>query len=184
MKLIYKSSYDRGLNYLLVMWPQIKKEVPEATLDIYYGWVTFDKGYSNNPQAMEWKKGMLELMKQEGITEHGRVSKEELDKATANADIWAYPTNFGETNCITALDSQKLGCVPVTMAYAGLLDTVYSGVMIEGDINQPQIQQEFIKELVSLWKDKEKYNKERQKGIDGSKKFAWSRIARLWVDHF
>jgi hypothetical protein len=166
------------------MWSSIKKEIPEATLDIYYGWNLYDKAHFNNPSMMGWKKMMIELMNQEGITEHGRVSKKELDEATAKSDIWAYPTDFGETNCITALDSQKLGCVPVTIAYAGLLDTVYSGVLIEGDINLGDTKDKFLKELLALWKDKKRYETEKQKGIDGAKKFAWSRIARLWVDHF
>ena len=184
MKLIYKSSYDRGAEHLLNMWSEIKKEVPEATLSIYYGWNLFDKGHANNPQMMKWKENMIKMMQQEGITEYGRVSKEELDKATANADIWAYPTHFGETNCITALDSEKLGCVPVTMAYAGLLDTVYSGVLIDGDIYEEATRKEFVKELISLWKDKERLAKEKQKGIDGAKNFEWKRIAKLWTEHF
>lgn len=184
MKLIYKSSYDRGLEILLNMWKYIKKQVPDATLDIYYGWILFDKGYANNPEKMEWKKTMIELMKQDGVTEHGRVSKEVLDEATAKSDIWAYPTFFGETNCITALDSQKLGCVPVTMAYAGLKDTVYSGVLLEGDIKDPFVFQNYIKELIKLWNDKERLNIEKKKGIDGAYKFEWSNIAKLWVEHF
>lgn len=184
MKLIYKSSYDRGLIHLLTMWKDIKAQVPDATLDCYYGWNLFDKGYENNPEMMKWKAMMIELMSQDGIKEHGRVSKEELDKATSMSDIWAYPTHFGETNCITALDSQKLGCVPVTIAYAGLLDTVYSGVLIEGNIYEKETKEKFLKELISLWNDKERLNKEKEKGIEGAKKFEWSRIARLWMDHF
>jgi len=30
----YFSSYDRGLECLLNMWPEVVKEIPEATLDI------------------------------------------------------------------------------------------------------------------------------------------------------
>lgn len=184
MKLIYKSSYDRGLEHLLRMWKDIKQEVPEATLDIYYGWNLFDKGHANNPQMMKWKEMMIELMSQDGIKEHGRVSKTELDKATANADIWAYPTHFGETNCITALDSQKLGCVPVTIAYAGLLDTVYSGVLIDGDIYEKETRDKFVKELINLWNDKDRLALEKRKGIQGASKFSWTNIAKEWVKHF
>jgi glycosyltransferase involved in cell wall biosynthesis len=190
MKLIYKSSYDRGLIYLLKMWSDIKKEIPDATLDIYYGWVLFDKFHSNNPDMLKWKNEMLELMKQDGITEHGRVSKEELDKATANADIWAYPTDFGETNCISALDSLKLGCVPVTVNYAGLQDTVYAGVKIDVDTNKPSFmslpenQKKWLDALFKLWKDKKRYEAEKIKGIEGAKDFEWEIIARKWMDHF
>ena len=35
MKLIWKSSYDRGLQEMLEMWPLIKNEVPEATMRVF-----------------------------------------------------------------------------------------------------------------------------------------------------
>jgi glycosyltransferase involved in cell wall biosynthesis len=133
---------------------------------------------------MKWKAMMIELMSQDGIKEHGRVSKDELDAATAKCNIWAYPTHFGETNCITALDSQKLGCVPVTIAYAGLLDTVYSGVLIDGDIYEKETREKFVQELIALWNDKERLNAEKQKGIEGASKFAWSNIATKWTEYF
>ncbi len=74
--------------------------------------------------------------------------------------------------------------MPVTIAYAGLLDTVYAGVLIDGDIYEEATRKEFVKELISLWKDKERLAKEKQKGIDGAKEFEWKRIAKLWTDHF
>jgi len=36
---IYTSSYDRGLEHLLKMWPDVKKAVPDAELHIFYGWI-------------------------------------------------------------------------------------------------------------------------------------------------
>lgn len=184
-KLIWKSSYDRGLQEMLEMWPMIKKELPDATLDIYYGWNLFDKNYGNNKQMMDWKTYILELMKQDGVAEHGRVSKTKLDAATSLADIWPYPTNWPETNCINALDSQKLGAVPVAMVHSGLLDTVFSGVMIPGMFSDGIDNKEvFVKELVALWKDQDRYEKEKKKGIEGAKEFAWDKIASKWIEYF
>ena len=39
---IYGSSYDRGLEHLLKLWPDVIKEVPNAQLRIFYGWILFD----------------------------------------------------------------------------------------------------------------------------------------------
>jgi hypothetical protein len=39
-QLIYASSYDRGLDNLLNLWPKIKAQVPQASLKIFYGWNT------------------------------------------------------------------------------------------------------------------------------------------------
>lgn len=98
-KFIYKSSYDRGLETLLKMWPLIKKELPDAELKVCYGFDLFLKAYSNNPYMMKWKKDMETLMEQDGITHYGRVSKSKLDELTADSDFWVYPTHFQETNC-------------------------------------------------------------------------------------
>jgi glycosyltransferase involved in cell wall biosynthesis len=183
-RMIYASSYDRGLEHLLKMWPEIIKELPGAKLEVCYGWELFLKGYANNPQMMKWKEQMDEMMKQEGITHHGRVSKDKLDEITASCDLWVYPTHFEETNCITALRSQSLGCVPVTMELAALQDTVFSGVKIDGDITDPEVQKLYIKELVSLAKDEKRLKEERVKAIEGAKKYSWVNIVKEWEVHF
>lgn len=38
---IYGSNYARGLEVLLEIWPEVKSQFPQSTLDIYYGWQTF-----------------------------------------------------------------------------------------------------------------------------------------------
>jgi glycosyltransferase involved in cell wall biosynthesis len=166
------------------MWPNIKKELPDAKLEICYGWDLYIKGYQGNKQAMEWKDMMDKLMEQDDITHHGRVSKSKLDEITANCDLWVYPTHFQETNCITALRSQSLGCVPVTMDLAALQDTVFSGIKLEGDIEDQETKDLFVKELVSLAKDKKRYEEEKKKAIEGAKAYAWNNIATEWAKHF
>ena len=66
--MIYGSSYDRGLEHLLRMWPDIRKEVPDAQLRIFYGWNLFVTGYADNPERMAWKEKMDKLMQQRRIT--------------------------------------------------------------------------------------------------------------------
>ena len=181
MRMLYASSYDRGLQHLLIMWGEIKKELPDAKLEVCYGWDLYDRGYQGNKQAMEWKDMMVELMKQPGITHHGRVSKSKLDEITANCDLWVYPTHFQETNCITALRSQSLGCVPVTMDLAALQDTVFSGIKIDGDIEDKDL---YLKELTALAKDPKRLAEEKVKAIEGAKAYSWDKISTEWVKHF
>ena len=79
-KCIWTSSYDRGLEHLLKIWPDVLKEVPDATLEIMYGTKLFDQFYANNPERMAWKTKVFEMMKQKGITHHDRVGQEEILK--------------------------------------------------------------------------------------------------------
>ena len=72
-KLWYQSSYDRGLEHLLFVWSDIRRAIPDATLDIAYGWDIFDSIFRDNPERQEWKKNMIMLMDQPGIKEHGRL---------------------------------------------------------------------------------------------------------------
>ena len=180
-RMLYASSYDRGCEHLLRMWPQIKAKIPNAELHIAYGWDMFLKGYSNNPYMMNWKERMEKLMEQEGITHHGRLSKADLDELTLSCDIWAYYCTFDETNCITALNSQRLGCVPITMARAGLLDTVYSGKLIDGDGFEPETKEEYLNALVYAYENPEWLQKESDKARNGIEKFYWGNIATLWL---
>jgi glycosyltransferase involved in cell wall biosynthesis len=98
-RMVWASSYDRGLINMLKIWPDVIEEVPDAKLDIYYGWNLFESFYKDNPAKMEWKNKVDKLMKQKGITHHGRVGKKELWEAYQRAGIWAYSTAFEEINC-------------------------------------------------------------------------------------
>ena len=47
-KLWWQSSYDRGLDILLYLWPDIKQAYPDAELGVAYGWDLFLKVASGN----------------------------------------------------------------------------------------------------------------------------------------
>src|SRR3990167_10584963 len=183
--MIYGSSYDRGLEHLLRMWPDIRKEVPDAQLRIFYGWNLFVTGYADNPERMAWKEKMDKLMQQKGITHLGRISHEAFIKEHENAGIWAYPTHFGEISCITAMRAQAYGSIPVVINYAALKETVQYGVKVEGDIYDQETKDIYLKELVALLNDPERQKKIRAEMMPWAReKFAWSAVAKQWDAEF
>ncbi len=183
-KLFWASSYDRGLQHLLKMWPEVVKKFPDATLDIYYGWNLFIAGYRNNPERMNWKDRMDEQMKYKGITHHGRVGQSDLKRGRLECGIWAYPTDFDEINCITALESQRDGCVPCVINRAALKETVGSGVRVEGDIYDPEVKEEYLKQLLLLMGDEKRWKAEQAKGEEFAKAYSWAKIAKQWHKKF
>lgn len=193
-KLFWGSSYDRGLDILLFLWEDIRKAVPDAELHVCYGWNLFDKAAVNNPERQQWKKNVQMLMGQDGIIHHGRVSKGKLSKIRKQCGIWAYPTYFTEINCITALDAQKDGCVPVVCNfkhdiggkeyYTALEETVYSGIKVEGNIKVPDTLENYKKSLIKMMTDKKLWTEERKKGIEGSQQYEWANIAKKWARAF
>lgn len=182
-KLIYSSSYDRGLEHLLKMWSDIRKDVPEAELTICYGWDMFDKVVGNNVTMLEWKKVMEELMNQPGINHKGRISHQDLLQEFASSGIWAYPTHFGETSCQTAMMAQVYGAVPVVIDYAALKETVKYGLKIDGDIYDQETKSVYKDALIALLKDPEK-QEEIRKNMIKDKNFGWDIRAKDWVKLF
>lgn len=183
-KLFWGSSYDRGLDILLLMWADIKKAYPDATLDIAYGWDLFDKAAASNKERQEWKRDVQELMSQPGITHHGRVSKDKLEEIRSECGIWAYPTYFTEIFCITALECQRDGLVPVTMALGALKETACKGILVEGGIYKREVQDEFKHKLLSLMGDKQEWKRLKNKCEKFSRNYDWSTQARKWTDVF
>lgn len=183
-KLIYASSPDRGLDILLTMWPDIKAKFPDAELHVAYGWKVFDMVAANNAERMAWKKDVMEAMNQSGITDHGRIGKEELRVLRQSCGIWAYPTYFTEINCITALEMQRDGVVPVTMTLAALKETVGSGIQIDGDIYDKETKEAYLEAILSLMGDDKRWEEESAKGRAFAKDYDWSKIAKDWTPEF
>lgn len=184
-KVIYTSSYDRGLEHLLAMWPDVKKEVPEATLEIFYGWDLFSRFYGDNPERMSWKARMDKMMEAEGITHHGRVSQPQILQEMGKAGIWAYPTHFGEISCISAMKAQACGAVPVVVNYGALKTTVQYGVKVDGDIYDRETKEAFKSELIALLKDHERQAEIRLPMVKWARKnLTWTKVAESWSELF
>lgn len=183
-RIIYASSPDRGLYYLLGMWPKIKEKVNDAELHVYYGWNTYDAIHGNNPARVKWKNQVLAMMKQDGIVNHGRVGHDELAEAYARAGIWVYPTSFEEISCISAMKAQKFGAIPVCTNYAALTETVKNGLKVDVDITDPEGREEYCNALIDLLQDEKKQNEIRKPMMKWANDyFNWENVAKIWSEN-
>jgi glycosyltransferase involved in cell wall biosynthesis len=183
--MLWTSSYDRGIEHLLNMWPDIKKAVPDATLNVFYGWKLFENFYRTNPERMAWMRKINKLMEQPGITHHGRVIQAEVEKWHKKCGIWPYPTHFYEINCISAIKAQLWGSVPVCIDYAALKETVKFGKKIKGDIWGKDVAEKYKKALIKALKDTEWQEEQRKKMMPWArKKYGWDKIAKQWTEEF
>lgn len=179
----YFSSYDRGLPVLLDMWPTIREACPDATLDIAYGWDSFDGMHKGNPERMRWKWSVirkLNELKDMGVREHGRLSHEELARLMKSIKVWAYPTSFNEIHCITAVKAQEAGMIPVTTYNYALKETISKENAkycreVEFIHNKPKEQEKFAKDLIKALKD----DNYKIKPVPGN---YWEDVARRWSD--
>lgn len=170
---IYGSSYDRGLEFLLSIWPDIKKEFPRATLDIYYGYT--ESTLINNKELRNKVESLADL----DVREHGIVGHEELNRAYSSASFWTYPCTSMETFCISGLRAQLCGAIPVIIDGSALTETVRHGYMCS-------TQEEYLETLRKAMREVDNITLEERKNMGDFilKEYTWKRIAELWHHEF
>lgn len=179
----YFSAYYRGLECLLAMWPKIREQVPKATLDVYYGWESWVAAEGEDDFYFRMEAKFNELQDQ-GVTVHGRVSHEKLAKAMEETEVWAYPTQFEEINCMTALKANAAGCKPVITDVAALKETggpnatVIQTARIYSD---EYAQKKFIEAVVRALQNPQDAEDQQNQKI-WAEQYHWPKIAKQWQE--
>lgn len=178
---IYASNYVRGLEMLLMVWPDIKKEVPEATLNIYYGWVTWSS-HPDITRAITHIKQMLIELKDQGVSEHGSVDHLTLANAFAESEYWLYPCTYPESYCITAIKAQQAKCIPVYFNYGALKETVKTGYACNNLFDLKEYTTLAINAIKGDYNEQnEKFKVIREMFL---KEHTWSKVAERWNNTF
>ena len=188
-KIIYTSSHVRGLAYLYKKWPEIKKRVPGATLDVYYGRETYDAVHRGNPERMQWMDGMIQQAKDlDGVTDHGKVGQDKIAEEMSKSAIWAYPCPWPEIYCITAIKAQASGAIPVATDYAALNETIQFGYKhhLGNDLNEfpDKDLDEWVDKLCFYLENPDEQEKIRDEMRLWGRSKSWQKVAQDWSSEF
>lgn len=116
--LVYASSPLRGLDIVLALWPRVRAAVPNATMQIFYGFPPYMLSeIQSNPAVRSAKEAIEQAMAQDGVEFKGMVGQEELVESIRTAGFYVYPTSYPETSCISLMRAQALGAVPITSGH-------------------------------------------------------------------
>ena len=151
---VYTSSHDRGLDDLLEMWPEIKREVPEASLIITYD---RPKGAPPPPSGAHYV---------------GTLDDKDYVDLLSLADIWLYPCHGQERYCLSAIKAQYHGVIPCVIPHMALRDTVQFGIKTDKD--------NFVKDAVELLQDREMRGKIRTSMQFGLHFLSWHSVVAKW----
>ena len=141
-RFIWCSSPDRGLEQVLTYWPEIRKQMPDAELKIFYGWDYFDRFVNAIPAMAEFKQKLLGLLEQEGVEWMGRVGQDQLATELMASGIMLYPPphDFRETYGIAFLEAQAAGVICFYRQNGALGETVGNrGIALDNDMTGEQI---------------------------------------------
>ena len=193
-RVIYMSSHVRGLQLIYEVWADVKKEVPDAILDIYYGWGSYDTVNRSNPERMAWKERMVKWVEElDGVTDHGKIGHQQIVEEIFKSGVWAYPCPFPEVYCITAVKAQAGGAVPVSSNFAALKETVQYGEILDmkaqdektpvGQWDKEELEK-FKVALIKVLKDTKYQESVRPEMMKWARTQSWKNTATKWIEDF
>jgi glycosyltransferase involved in cell wall biosynthesis len=153
-KIMWASSPDRGLLNLLGIFERALEYVPDLELHAFYGFDNINKMAKQYSWMGEARDRILARMKNiPNVHWRGRVDQITLYREWLSSGMWVYPTDFFETSCITCMEAQALGAVPLVTPIGALINNVQHGGWIPGPINDAITQARFAAELVRFTGD-------------------------------
>jgi glycosyltransferase involved in cell wall biosynthesis len=183
---VYGSSPDRGMEVAVKVWPEVRRRVPGAELHVFYGFQTWEvSARSANDRGqielIERLKRTLEEAKVHGVHHHGRVDQVTLAKEFLSSGVWAYPTWFTETSCITAMEAQAAGLHIVTSPIAALNETVAErGLLVSGDWLSSDYQAKFVDGVVAAMEKGQDSEFRASQQAYAREHFGWDSLADEW----
>jgi 2-polyprenyl-3-methyl-5-hydroxy-6-metoxy-1,4-benzoquinol methylase/glycosyltransferase involved in cell wall biosynthesis len=193
---VYSSSPDRGLDVLLKLWPRIKEQVPQAELHHTYAPV-YKQFAAHYAHLAELSERIAKLSEAQGVVVHDSMGQKELAELFLKARVWAYPSFnspgkvlFPEISCISAMEAQAGGCVPVFTEYGALTETVVGGIPVsvrrtaDGTALSKKWEDHFVSAVVTALTSKAVQAKAKRDGREHALQLGWEGVADEWEAKF
>lgn len=189
-KMIWASSHDRGLHWLLEAFPKIKNQVSHAELHVFYDFDGLNKFAQMEPppsgelaelvHRSKYIKEAFRRLEGKGVHAHGSVSRDRIKEEMASAQVLAYPCDpvrFTETFGVTVLEACASGTVPI-LCTADAFEELWGKPSVCIPTPYPEHKEEFIRQVIRVLSDKQFYDEAKDRCIEYAKKFEWANIAK------
>lgn len=119
IKLIYHTTPHRGLEILIPVFQKLCEKYKNLELDVFssfelYGWKERDEHYKPLFDACEADPK---------IKYHGTKENHLIRETLQHAHIFAYPSIWPETSCLSMMEAMSAGCICVHSNYGALPET-------------------------------------------------------------
>jgi glycosyltransferase involved in cell wall biosynthesis len=172
-RLIYSSNPCRGLIHLEEIYLEIKRRHADAELAVFSSDAIYGAHWPPLQQSKE-EDLFARLRSLPSCTVVGSIKQNLLAREFMKSAILAYPSHFEESSCITAMEAQSGGCVPVTTALAALPEAVQdAGILIEGKAGTKEYRDQFVEACDRLLSDDALFQSYSRRGLERSKGFDW-----------
>ena len=169
-RVIWTSSPDRGLHWLLQEWPMIRRAVPHATLRVFYpmdGWLERMAAVTDGPPDILEQKQRAAFIRERrtalermGVEFYGGASRVEISKEIAAAECLPYscdPVRPTEGFSCSVMESSAAQSCPI-VTNADAFPEIYGGALPMVDLplskNAPVFRDLVIRALTDKpWRD-------------------------------
>ena len=187
-KFVCLSSPDRGLHWLLYMWPDIRYRYPDAELHVYY-------------ELEKWKQSVVAISAEignraryiiehtrysgkHGVYFHGAVPPDELAQEVMTCDLMLYPCDtvrFTEGFGSAVLEACAAGTVPV-ITDCDALGEVYSGsgAVVVPMRNDRTWTDRYLVTLFDLLDNRPEIDSRRGCVVNFAANYDWPKIIAQW----
>lgn len=195
-KVVYCSSADRGLLGVLRLWEKYNAEHPGGELHVFYGFTPLyiararQQGYQtfwdekcerNMFDYMEDCLTFIDKLNAAGKTIFmwGRVSHAKMMEHLQTAGVWIYPTGFPEISCMSAMEAQIAGAIPLISPIGALVETCERYGQFSDSYDDMRIK---LGKLIAKGHDLD----DLRDGMSNwaMRAFAIPTLAKSWIQHF
>lgn len=120
IRLIYTSAPFRGLKILLDAFEMLDRD--DVELDVYSSTIVYGSDY-HKAHGLEYKNLFDRAESMKGVNYHGYASNTEIITALQQAHIFAYPSVFEETCCLSMIEAGAAGCSIVSHNLGAIYET-------------------------------------------------------------
>jgi len=193
-RVIWASSPDRGLHWLLQCWPKIRRGVPEAHLKIFYKlqpWLAsltgreahfakYNISVRESAHRARYIDEALRRLNGHSIEVVGSISRNQIDVEMAEAQVLAYPCdtlNWTEGFSVTLMEACAAGVIPITTD-VDALGSIYGEAvpMVKSPVGEKI--DEFSDLVIKALKDADYRQEIRNRTTLLSTKYKWPDLAK------
>lgn len=184
-RLIWTSSPDRGLKEVLDIFERARETVSDLELAIFYGMDNIERICEGDRTRWPWVQSWVQYDRAHampGVTWHGRIGQDALKRELFRAGVWLYPTWFSETSCISCMEAQACGVIPITRPFWAVGHNVrFGGIFVEGEPADPLVKARYVDAVVRVASDPDSQERVRARMMPAAREcFDWER----WVDQW
>jgi glycosyltransferase involved in cell wall biosynthesis len=182
-RLIYSSLPHRGIIYLPQIVRALQEKHPDIELHIFG---SVDRNASDwNPNInTSSSQRISDLFKGINCTVHGSIPQKELAREMMKSTVLAYPCNFEETSCITAMEALAAGCVVVTTDIGALKETVgEAGILIQEKPGSEAYFKKYIEAVDRVLCDDVYFDTLSHFSQERAKDFTWEKTGQSLIDY-